>query len=91
LDSDAIDSIVANLGYGRTLDICYHEADPDDFKDNSARSRFKKWGLITFDKETLSEDGKPCVAGSRTKYNAAYDETRNYLISVLKNVNFSRQ
>jgi hypothetical protein len=46
--------------------------------------------MISFEKEELFDSkGKPCLAGSKTKFEPLYNLVRSYLIDVLKAVTFN--
>ena len=80
LDPKMIDFLMANVGENNTLDICYHDANPDELNENSVSNRLRNLNMITFEKEAWHEtDGTPCAIGSRTKYTALYDSVRKYL------------
>jgi hypothetical protein len=92
LDAKLIEFIVANVGGNNTLDICYHDTNPEEFMEDSVSNRLRKLDLITFEKEPWHEsDGTPCSIGSKTKYTPLYDVVRKYLIDVLKSITFTKQ
>lgn len=84
-----VDFIIANVGGDNTLDICYQDKELAAFDNNSVFVRLKELELITFERETLYQGGKPCLAGSKTTYKPLYNSVRSYLIRVLKAVTFN--
>jgi hypothetical protein len=89
LDHALIENILSNYGGDNRVDTCYHAPDPDELGAKSVKSRLKALGLINFEKEDRSENGKPCEAGSKTTYTPLYDEVRKYLLDVLSTTRFS--
>jgi hypothetical protein len=89
LDDALIENILSNYGGANRVDTCYHAPNPDELEASSVKSRLKALGLINFEKENWSENGKPCEAGSKTTYTPLYDEVREYLLDVLSKTRFS--
>ena len=71
------------------FDTCYHTPNPDELEANSVKSRLKALGLVRFEKEEWSDNGKPCEAGSITTYTPLYDEVRRYLLAALSTTRFT--
>jgi hypothetical protein len=83
LDHELIEYILTNYGGANRVDTCYHAPNPDELEAASVKSRLKALGLINFEEEEWSENGKPCEAGSKTTYTPLYDEVRRYLLDSL--------
>lgn len=90
LDADLIANIVSNYGGHNRVDTCYQTDDDDELNSDSVKSRLKKLGLISFDKESFIQNGKPCPSASMTTYTHNYNLVRNYLLQVISSVKFSQ-
>jgi hypothetical protein len=90
LDSDMIANIIANVGGDNKVDTCYPVAEPDELtRDDSVKSRLKHLGLIVFEKEDFTANGRTCAAASKTTYTHTYDLVRQYLIEILSSLKFA--
>ena len=89
LDHELIENILSNYGGANRVDTCYHTPNPDELEANSVKSRLKALGLVRFEKEEWSDNGKPCEAGSITTYTPLYDEVRRYLLAALSTTRFT--
>jgi hypothetical protein len=92
INGDMIEFIVANVGGSNTPDVCYEDPGLREFQEGSVTQNLVKLGLITVEKEQLNDpqrQGKPCLAGGKTRFTELYDTVRIYLTDVLKAVVFS--
>jgi hypothetical protein len=91
LDSEELDYILTNVGDG-SVSNCYAQRDlPDAFASTSAESRLNGLGLI-MRREVLkaykADDGTACVTGSNIEFEPIYTLTRNYLVDIIKSLQF---
>ena len=84
-----IEYIISNVGGDNTIDLCYQQL--TEFQEGSVSATLQKLKLITIEKEPMTEEGtgKPCLTGGKTRFLPLYNEIRNYLIDVLKALQFS--
>lgn len=90
LNDHIIEYIIANVGGGNTPDICYQDPELREFQEGSVTQTLVSLKLITVEREPLTDKGKPCLAGARTRFTELYDTTRAYLIDILKSVIFTQ-
>ena len=81
-DSEMISFMIRNIGGDNTIDTCT----PDN---NNITEELKKYQLMTFTPEKVSQsDGKTCD-GVKYRYTKTYDAIREYLLKILTSVKFT--